>query len=99
MAIGQQRYPIFPVRWIIRNPFNAIDSVARIRSPLLFLHSPEDVVVPFAEGRKLFDAAPSPKTCVEVRGGHVESSETDRAVFYGAIDTFLRASATPPLSH
>jgi fermentation-respiration switch protein FrsA (DUF1100 family) len=99
VAIGQQRYPIFPVRWIIRNPFNAIDSVARIRSPLLFLHSPEDVVVPFAEGRKLFDAAPSPKTFVEVRGGHVESSETDRDVFYGAIDTFLRSTSTPPLSH
>jgi hypothetical protein len=73
--------------------------VARIRSPLLFLHSPEDVIVPFAEGRKLFDAAPSPKTFVEVRGGHVESSETDRDVFYGAIDKFLRSSATPPLSH
>ena len=47
---------------------------------------PRRRIVPFAEGRKLFDAAPSPKTFVEVRGGHVESSETDRDVFYGAID-------------
>ena len=58
VAIGQQRYPIFPVRWIIRNPFNAIDKVARIRSPLLFLHSPEDAVVPFAEGTALVRRGP-----------------------------------------
>lgn len=92
--IGQSRYPMFPIRWIIRNPFRAIDKVARIRAPLLFLHSPEDIVVPFAEGRRLYDAAPAPKTFVEVRGGHVESSELDREVFYGAIRTFLASSAT-----
>ena len=97
--IGQERYPLFPVRWIIRNPFNAIDKVSAIRAPLLFLHSRDDIVVPFKEGRRLFDAAPSPKTFVEVRGGHVESSEIDRDVFYGAVRTFLRATATPPRSH
>jgi hypothetical protein len=97
--IGQERYPIFPVRWIIRNPFNAIEKVGGIRAPLLFLHSPEDAIVPFKDGRRLFDAAPSPKTFVEVRGGHIESSETDHDVFYGAVRSFLQASATRPPSH
>jgi fermentation-respiration switch protein FrsA (DUF1100 family) len=72
---------MFPIRWIVRNPFNAIDKVGGIRAPLLFLHSPEDTVIPFKEGRRLFDAAPSPKTFVEVRGGHIESSEIDCEVF------------------
>ena len=98
VEIGQQRYPLFPIRMIIRNPFNAIERIGRVRAPLLFLHSPEDVVVPFVHGRKLFDAAPSPKTFVEVRGGHIEASETDRDVFYGAIASFLSLSATPLLS-
>jgi uncharacterized protein len=92
--IGQSQYPMFPVRWIIRNPFNAIDKVDRVRAPLLFLHSPEDDVIPVAEGRRLFDAAPSPKTFVEVRGGHIEASEIDRDAFYGAIATFLRSIST-----
>jgi fermentation-respiration switch protein FrsA (DUF1100 family) len=90
--IGQQRYPYFPIRLIIRNPFQAIEKVARIRAPLLFLHSPEDVVVPFTEGRRLFEAAPSPKTFVEVRGGHINSSEVDHDVFYSAVKKAL----TPP---
>lgn len=96
--IGQQRYPMFPIRWIIRNPFHAIQRVAKIRAPLLFLHSPEDTVVPFAEGKRLFDAATAPKTFVEVRGGHIESSETDRDVFYGAVRKALHLPAPPPVT-
>lgn len=96
--IGQSRYPMFPIRLIIRNPFRAIDRVGGIRAPLLFLHSPEDTVIPFEQGRRLFEAAPSPKTFVEVRGGHVEASEIDHVVFYGAIARFLSA-VTPPPSH
>jgi hypothetical protein len=91
--IGQQRYPMFPIRWIIRNPFNAIDHVSAIRAPLLFLHSPEDTIIPFREGRRLFDAAPDPKKFVEIRGGHIEASEIDREVFYGAIRDFLAGLA------
>jgi len=87
--IGANRYPFFPIRWFIRNPFSAIHKVSAIRAPLLFLHSPEDDVIPFAEGRRLFDAAPSPKKLVEVRGGHIEASEIDRAVFYGAVGELL----------
>jgi fermentation-respiration switch protein FrsA (DUF1100 family) len=94
VEIGAERYPFFPVRWIIRNPFNAIETIASVRAPLLFLHSPEDTVVPFKYGRQLFDAAPSPKTFVEVRGGHVEASELDSDVFYGAVRSFLQATST-----
>jgi fermentation-respiration switch protein FrsA (DUF1100 family) len=88
-AIGQERYPFFPIRLIMRNPFDAVLKVGRIRAPKLFLHSPEDIVVPFTQGRQLYDAALSPKTFVEVRGGHVEASEIDHEVFYGAIRHFL----------
>jgi fermentation-respiration switch protein FrsA (DUF1100 family) len=92
--IGQQQYPFFPIRWLIRNPFEPIGKVGRVRAPMLFLHSPEDGVIPIEQGRKLFDAATSPKTFVEVRGGHVEASEIDATVFYGAIEKFLRELST-----
>jgi len=95
VAIGQQRYPLFPVRLIIRNPFESILRVGAIHAPMLFLHSPEDVVVPIGEGRKLFAAAPPPKQFVEVSGGHVYASEKDPN-FFPAIKTFLRAQRLLP---
>ena len=86
---GPAAVPFFPIRWLIRNRFEPIRKVAGIRAPMLFLHSPDDQVIPIEQGRKLFDAAPTPKTFVEVRGGHIEASEIDADRFYGTIREFL----------
>ncbi len=89
VAIGQREYPYVPVRLLMRNPFDSIVKIDRVHAPILFLHSPEDTVVPIEEGRRLFAAAREPKAFVEVKGGHIYSSDTDQAVFYGAIRAFL----------
>jgi fermentation-respiration switch protein FrsA (DUF1100 family) len=89
VAIGQQQYPWFPIRLLMRNPFESIARIRNVHAPLLFLHSPEDAVVPFGEGRRLYEAAHPPKRLVEVRGGHIHANDVDGAAFFGAIDTFL----------
>jgi uncharacterized protein len=89
--IGQGRYPFFPIRLLMRNPFESIRRIADVRAPMLFLHSPEDAVIPISEGRRLYDAAHGDKTFVEVRGGHVNATTVDTKRFYGAIRTFLAA--------
>jgi uncharacterized protein len=95
VAIGARRYPYFPIRLLIRNPFESIKKIDKIGSPVLFLHSPEDAVIPFEEGRKLFNAAPSPKQFVEVSGGHVYASEKDPR-FFPAVRAFLQAQRILP---
>ena len=87
--IGQQQYPMFPIRLMMRNPFESIGKIQRVHAPLLFLHSPEDNIVPIGEGRRLYAAAAQPKRFVEVKGGHVYANERDAAVFFGAIREFL----------
>ena len=104
--ISRERYPLFPVRLLMRNRFDSIEKINRVRAPILFLHSPEDAVIPIAEGRRLYEAARGEKTFVEVRGGHVDATTVDTKRFYGAIRTFLAGhhlistdtldSATPP---
>jgi uncharacterized protein len=89
--LEQQRYPFFPIRLLTRNRFDSIRRIDRVRAPILFLHSPEDAVIPISEGRLLFDAARGDKTFVEVRGGHVEATIVDTEHFYEAIRTFLAA--------
>ena len=37
VAIGQQRYPMFPVRLLIRNPFESIRKIDRVKSPIATL--------------------------------------------------------------
>jgi fermentation-respiration switch protein FrsA (DUF1100 family) len=95
VAIGARRYPFFPIRLLIRNPFESIARIGRVGSPVLFLHSPEDAVIPIAEGRRLFAAAPPPKQFVEVTGGHVYASEKDPR-FFPAVRAFLQANRLLP---
>jgi uncharacterized protein len=95
VAVGARRYPYFPIRMLIRNPFESILKIASIGSPVLFLHSPEDAVIPFDEGRRLFDAAPGPKQFVEVSGGHVYASEKDPR-FFPFIRSFLQGQRLLP---
>jgi fermentation-respiration switch protein FrsA (DUF1100 family) len=89
VAIGQAQYPLFPIRLLMRNPFDAVLRVDRIKAPMLFLHSPEDVVIPIGEGRRLFQAATASKTFIEVRGGHIDAAEVDSRVFLTSIGTLL----------
>jgi len=86
---GQELYPYIPVRWLARSRFSSIDKVSRITVPKLFLHASGDEVIPLAHGRRLFAAAPEPKTFVELEGSHGDAFDVDSARYFGSIATFL----------
>jgi len=50
--IARKRYPIFPVRWLLRHPFAAESAAAALPRTLVFA-SPGDRVVPFEESLAL----------------------------------------------
>ncbi len=60
-AIAQRRFPYIPVAWLLRDPFNQLRPIARLRCPLLVLQGARDTIVPPDLGQKLFAAAPQPK--------------------------------------
>ena len=71
-----------PLTWLIRHRFENKRKVAAIASPLLIIHSPDDEVVPYAHGQRLFEFATAPKSFLKIRGGHntgfVESEDVYR---------------------
>ena len=89
VAIGERDYPWMPIRFVMRNPFESILRIERVRAPMLFLHSPEDRIIPIDEGRRLFAAAREPKTFVEVRGGHIDPADVDKGTYFEAVGRFL----------
>jgi uncharacterized protein len=60
-AIAQLHYPYAPAALLIRDRFDVLSRIGRIRSPLLVMHGGRDMIVPIRFGRALFDAAPPPK--------------------------------------
>lgn len=68
--IGSHIYPLLPARWLATIKLPTIEHLKRIRVPVLVAHGPNDETVPYAMGRKLFEAANEPKTFLELAGGH-----------------------------
>lgn len=63
-------YPFLPVRLLCRFSYPTRQFATRITSPLLVIHSPEDEIVPYAQGRAVYAAASEPKRFLEISGSH-----------------------------
>lgn len=68
MAAGM--FPFLPARWLCRFQYNSFAKISSLSCPLLLAHGRDDEMIPYAQGRALYDAAPQPKQFVELTGGH-----------------------------
>lgn len=89
---GQELYPWLPVKLVASQRFASIEKVGHVRLPKLFLHSPEDDIIPFAHGERLFAAAGEPKRLVRVAGGHMDAYKLDSATYFGALRELIAAT-------
>jgi uncharacterized protein len=97
--------PFVPARYLVRDRFDSLSKIARIRSPLLIFHGDADTLIPIALGRRLFDAAPEPKTWRTIHGvGHndVQTPEAEAAMrafleqVFPPAASAIPAAAPPP---
>jgi len=68
-AVGAERFPWAPVRWLMRNQFHSDDLIGKVTAPILILHGEKDTVVPFPQGEALFNLATAPKRLVRFPDG------------------------------
>jgi hypothetical protein len=64
--VAAHHFPWLPVRWLMRTRFDSIGRIAAYHGPLLQSHGPADTIIPFALGRRLFDAANEPKQFITI---------------------------------
>ncbi len=68
--MGKELYPNLPIGRFIRQRYDSILKIEKIGAPLLIIHSPDDEVIPFEHGKRLFEKAPEPKAFLKITGGH-----------------------------
>lgn len=68
--LGQKLFPLFPIKTLIRYSFNSEEKIADLKVQKLITHSPEDELIPYVMGEKLFAVASEPKQFVRLSGGH-----------------------------
>ncbi|MDA8130710.1 MAG: alpha/beta hydrolase [Elusimicrobia bacterium] len=92
-AVLRRSWLTWPFSWL---PYLAVsgrhspsDYISAVPCPKLFIHSVEDGTVPYAQGRKLYEAAPPPKEFWEVPAGHIEAFGAFRGAYALRLLAFL----------
>jgi len=93
-AMAQRLYPIFPAKWLARHTFDNASKVASIDEPLLVVHSPEDSIIPYDHGQKLFELAKEPKTFLTIHGDHNDGFWQTGEPYLAGMRSFLDRAVT-----
>lgn len=83
-------YPFLPLWPFVRTRYDTLSKVPALRVPLLILHGERDEVVPFAQGRRVFEAAPEPKRFFAIPGaGHNDTYVVGGDAYWRALSDFM----------
>lgn len=93
--VAARQFPFVPVRLLARSRFDTLGRIARIGAPLLVIHSPDDAVIPYAHGRRVYEAAQEPKTFLRIRGGHNDGFLVSGRHYTDGVDAFLTQHLGP----
>ena len=61
IAAGKSKYPIFPIKLLLKDKYESDKKIKNIMSPILVMHGEADKIVPFWMGEKIFQMANEPK--------------------------------------
>lgn len=89
LATSQSHYPIFPVRWLLKDRFDSVAALHDFRQPLLIVHGGRDEVVPEANTRHLIASLPVAPTVVRIPSAD-HNDIASHPEFGPALAAFLR---------
>jgi fermentation-respiration switch protein FrsA (DUF1100 family) len=76
-----------PVKALMRTRLDSATAIKNYHGPLLQFHGDCDTIIPFALGKKLFDAANEPKQWVVIPG--CDHNDPRSRLFFETLDKFL----------
>lgn len=68
--VAARHYPYLPVRLLSRYQYDNRATISRVTAPVLIAHSPDDGLVPYSHGERLYAAANAPKEFLRLSGSH-----------------------------
>jgi fermentation-respiration switch protein FrsA (DUF1100 family) len=87
--IGSHYYPWLPVQWFARFSYDSLDALKSIHCPVAVIHSPDDDVIPYKMGCRLYETARSPKHFAELKGTHNEGFVDNHVLYRSLWQTIL----------
>ena len=66
--VARHHYPFLPVRWLLRERHETAVLIRRVTCPTLVITGDADSIVPVAQTRQVYEAAPGPKRLLTIEG-------------------------------
>lgn len=96
--MGKHYYPYLPVKLLARIKYPTLQRISDVHCPVLVIHSVADDIVPYTQGRKLFEAAREPKSFLEIRGDHNNGFLQSGQTYSNGINAFLTTHNFPSIN-
>lgn len=93
--MADRTLPIISRITVLRYSFNSIERIKEIKARLLMLHSPDDEIIPYALGEKLYQAANVPKQFVKLKGDHNYGFILSQPEYEQVLDHFINVTSDP----
>ncbi len=87
--MGRVHYPYLPVNLLARIRYPTLERISQITCPLLIIHSPQDEIVPYTMGKRIYDAANQPKDFLEIKGDHNNGFMESGEIYIDGLYRFL----------
>ena len=89
-TVAQVHFPYLPVRWMLRDRFEAAKALKKYRGPLAVLLAGKDRVVPAKEGRHLYESYCGPKRLwIQPEADHNDLDVTPEAPWWAEVRSYF----------
>jgi hypothetical protein len=89
--MARRLYPFLPVRLITRLKYPVADYAARLKCPVLVVHSRHDEIIPFTMGQAIYAAVKQQKKFLELRGDHNNGFLISQEDYIAGLKDFTQA--------
>jgi hypothetical protein len=87
----------FAPRFLVRTRMDSINKIDKITVPKLFVHGDSDEIIPYKQGRKLFERAVEPKRFYTIKdAGHNDTEYIGGSAYFDQVAQFVRSCVAPP---
>lgn len=87
--MARRIFPVLSHVIFMRYCFSAVENIKQNQSPVLVAHSPDDDIIPFSLGEKIFQNANEPKRFLKMRGDHNSGFLSSQPEYEQELRTFI----------
>lgn len=84
-----KKWPLIPWEHILRDNYDSMPKIGKINTPVLFVHSVDDEIIPFGNSQRLYATANDPKELIKLRGTHRNSFISSFDIYSDKVTSFV----------